>query len=56
MSPEAASTSHPSTAADLIRLAIPMFLIAGTVAATLWIERSPEPGAAQSATVRSGSR
>jgi len=56
MSPQAVSTSHPSPAADLVRLAIPLVLVAGAVAATLWIERSPETGATRSAAVESGSR
>jgi hypothetical protein len=56
MSPQAVSTSHPSPAADLMRLAIPLLLIAVAVAATLWIERSPEAGGVQSASAASGSR
>jgi hypothetical protein len=56
MSPQAVSTSHPSPAADLVRLAIPLVLVASAVAATLWIERSPEAGATRTAAVESGSR
>lgn len=56
MSPQAVSTSHPSPAADLVRLAIPLVLIAGAVAGTLWIERSPGAGATRSAAVESASR
>jgi hypothetical protein len=56
MSAQAVSTSHPSPAADLVRLAIPVFLIAGVVLATLWIDRSPQAGGAASTSVESGSR
>ncbi len=38
MSPQSATRTSP--AADLLRLAIPLALIAGAVAATLWIDRS----------------
>lgn len=36
----AASASHRSPAADLLRLAVPVVLIAGAVAGTLWIDRT----------------
>jgi hypothetical protein len=39
-----------------VRLAIPLFLIAGAVAATLWIDRSPAAGGPPSTAVESGSR
>ena len=38
MSPQSAARTSP--AADLLRLTIPVALIAGAVAATLWIDRS----------------
>ncbi len=38
MSPQAVTRTSPL--ADLLRLAIPLVLIAGAVAATLWIDRS----------------
>ncbi|HEX6633362.1 MAG TPA: hypothetical protein VF038_05305 [Usitatibacter sp.] len=40
MDSTAASHSRPSLAGDLLRLAIPVALIAGAVTATLWIDRS----------------
>lgn len=51
----AASHSRPSLAGDLLRLAIPVALIAGAVTATLWIDRAgldggaPDGGETQSA-------
>lgn len=38
MSPHAVTRTSP--VADLLRLAIPLVLIAGALAATLWIDRS----------------
>ncbi|HUI98978.1 MAG TPA: hypothetical protein VLY46_02030 [Usitatibacter sp.] len=38
MSPQSATRTSP--AADLLRLAIPVLVIAAAVAATLWIDRS----------------
>jgi hypothetical protein len=38
MSPQAVNPTSP--AVDLLRLAIPLVLIAGAVAATLWIDRT----------------
>lgn len=38
MSPQAVSRTSP--VADLLRLAVPVVLIAGAVAGTLWIDRT----------------
>ncbi len=47
--------SRHSALADLLRLAIPLVLIAGAVAGALWIERSPlaDPAASEASAVAS---
>lgn len=56
MSPQAVSRTSP--AADLLRLAVPVALIAGAVAATLWIDRSGgfDTGSIQAPSASSASR
>lgn len=50
--------SRTSPIADLLRLAIPVCLIAGAVAGTLWIDRSTgfDTGSVEAPSAGSGSR
>lgn len=54
MSAQAASGPHPSAASDLVRLAIPIVLIAAAVAGAMWIDRGAPAPADETTAATSG--